>query len=171
VNFPNEKGQFFRRVLLWAAIGFAVILAAGPIMVVLTFAVLGFLVWTLFHIAYMRRHAAWRRFAAAFVAAVSWSWLHVGRLMEQAGHSGFRGAAYAAGRAWAKTRQNARFLASMVLETLGGASVGALLGYVVRNGTDALHPAVVTGAIVGAFLGILVAVSRYESVTESTARS
>jgi hypothetical protein len=235
-----DKGHLFRRVLFWAAIGFAALFALGPIMVVLFFAALGFATWILVQAAYFGTERTWqntqlagRKLAIAALAAAG-SLLHLCRLIEQSARWAYEQGGYTAGRPWAKARQsmrfigpllletpggavvvgkkivvvaltagswsllypgklighaarsayeqggyvvglvslkarqNMRFIGSLLLETLGGAGVGALLGYVINNGTEAFKPAVLTGAALGAFLGLLLGVSRYEPTAEST---
>ncbi len=173
-----RQANLLGQIILWAAIGLAIVVLVGPLAVLLFFAALGFIVWLAVRSAYLGKARAWehtrvlgKKLAVVVAAMACWGGAQLAALAEQTARSTYGRGGRFAGRALSMARQHVRFLGTMVLETLGGAGVGCLLGYVIANGTEALRPALIIGAIAGTCLGFLVGISRYEPAAGSSLRS
>jgi len=175
VRFAEMARSPVAQLMKFAILGLAAILAAGPILVLLSFALLGFIVWTCLRIAYFGRQRTWektreltRSVASVFIEPASCGAGYLGNAVERHALLGFQNAKYLSLAACLKARKNLRFIGTILLESIGGASVGALLGYLAysRSGSSVL--AVPIGSFIGCLLGVLLAVCRHKPISNSS---
>jgi len=151
-----------RKLGLFALFGFLAIVLAGPLLgilaVMLTFALIGFLIWLPLYTLFAGNRAGWRH----CLGHVRWSWQQAFHLC----HRTFRTIATLEHRFRDRIRGTASLLAALVVESGCGALVGGFLVYLLEGEHRFPPVAVVTGALVGALVGMLVVVSRRRSAPE-----
>jgi hypothetical protein len=150
-----------KKTVLFALLGFVVIMLAGPIAATLAFALIGFAVWSVVQLFLQGRLAA--------VASLKQGFRVVGR----AGRGVFRGGRAvirnAGGLAVGTVRKTAhvgRSAVALAFEVLCGVIVGALIGAIFDGKSGFTEFAVLTGALGGAALGAVVASSRKEKILD-----
>ena len=176
VRFAEMTRRPVARLMQFAMFGVAAILAAGPILVLLFFALLGFIVWTCLRIAYFGRQRTWEKtrevtksLASIFIEAASCGAGYLGNTVERHAVLGYQNARGLSLAACSKTRKNLRFIGTILLESIGGASVGALLGYLAYSRSGTFGFAVPIGGLIGCLLGVLLAVFRHKPISNSSA--
>ncbi|MCI0458736.1 MAG: hypothetical protein L0Z62_17395 [Gemmataceae bacterium] len=151
--------ELARKVCAFALFGFLAITLAGPILAVLftllTFALIGFLLWLPLHALLRRREGGWREgvqharcFGQRGLYALGGVWvgtLRVGREMQDA------------------LRGTASFVGAVLLEALSGALVGVLVAAACWPPHSLTAGVVVLGGLLGAGAGLLVVLSRRRS--------
>src|SRR5262249_14459341 len=150
-NVQCSTGNIVRKAALMTLVGFLVVILSGPILavlgVLLPFAVVGFLVWVPFRLLVVAKHGGWpavrdttTKTVRAVVRIPLWAATHL--------VSGLR---FVLGTAFGLIG----FLAGIILPTLAGGFLGAVLGAVggmQHNDADFRIPA---GAAIGASIGLL----------------
>jgi hypothetical protein len=150
-----------RKVAALAAFGFLAIVLAGPVLsiliVVLTFAVIGFLLWLPVRPLLQRRDGRWRTGVEQAVGYAQRS----GELLGSAWHRAVRRAREAHG----SVRNTASVVGAVLLETLSGAVVAVLV--VTTCWPQPAHAAMVPVALlVGILAGVLVVACRVQPAPE-----
>jgi hypothetical protein len=151
-----------RKISALALFGFLAVVLAGPILsvlfVVLTFALIGFVLWLPVHALLRRKDANWREgvervrdFTQSGLNLLAAVWVGSLRLLS-GGHTALRG--------------TASIIGMVLLETVSGAVVGMLLVSTCWPPHSLTPGTVVLAALVGAVLGVLVVVSRARPAEE-----
>ena len=147
----QDAGHIVRKVALMTLIGFLAVILSGPIIavlgVLLPFAVVGFLVWVPFRLLVVAKHGGWpavrdttRKAIRGVLAIPLWIATHVGSALK-----------FVLGTVFGLIG----FLGGIILPTLAGGFLGAVLGAVggmQHHDADFRIPA---GAAIGASIGLL----------------
>jgi hypothetical protein len=151
-----------RKLGLFALFGFLAIILAGPLLgilaVMLTFALIGFLIWLPLCALFAGNRTGWRH----CLAHARWFW-HQAHFLCQAP---FRTLVSLERAFRQRVRGTANLIGALLAESCCGAVVGGFLVYLSRGERQLPPIAVVTGALVGAVVGMLVVVSRRRSAPE-----
>jgi hypothetical protein len=155
-----------RKLGALAAFGFVGIVLAGPILsmliVVLTFAGIGFLLWLLVRPLLQRRDGQWRRGVQQAVGHAQ----HGGELLAAAWGVAVRRSREAHGT----LRSTMSVVGSVLLETLSGGVVGVLV--VTTCWPQQAHAAAApVGALAGIIIGVLVVASRARPAADGVEQS
>jgi hypothetical protein len=172
VNDYPTSAAVFRKIGLFALMGFAVVTLGGPIfailsvflsfaLVVLGFAIIGFLIWAPLRLLLSGREAA--------VASIRDLGVGVGRTLQQTGRGAARVVAFpvrlvswvAAGAGslirgtWRVSWATARVLSQVAVFAATGALVGLGMTMVGGHGGPDMAPAAALNAVVGSAIGAL----------------
>jgi hypothetical protein len=147
----QDAGHIVRKVALMTLIGFLAVILAGPILtvigVLLPFALIGFLVWAPVKLLVVAKNGGWpavrattHRVAHGVLAVPVWTIYHLGAGLKYVVLSVFG---------------LIGFLGGIILPTIAGAFLGAVLGLVGgmnHNDADVRIPA---GAVIGGSIGLV----------------
>jgi hypothetical protein len=149
-----------RKLCLLSLFGFLAITLAGPVLAVLaiivSFALIGFLFSLPLIALCAGKRAGWKRIQAHALARWHQAhcvWQRAGRAMELYGSD-----------LGERVRSTASLIAAVLVETVSGAVVGGFLVYLSQREYHFSVLAVISGAVVGALVGLLVVLSHRRAV-------
>lgn len=144
--------EVVRKVCLFALIGFGFVFLAGPIGVILGFALVGFLVWVAINMAVNGARSTGEGVGRLFRGII-----HAFTGIFRLGARGVTGVIKLPKRAWDKTWKVGGNTFVWTFEIVSGLLAGALIGAIYDKGTNFVTVAILFGGLVGALLGAWIA--------------
>lgn len=168
---PHSPSSVLRKLVLFASLGFATVLLFGPVvavlsvvlsfaMVLFSFALVGFLVWSLFQLVLHGRQRAWEHISALgrevqrLVPAVGARVMRVARFPLRVMAGTATGIRRGAGFVWRKTWWATRLAGSVGSVAVTGILVGVLVGAAAGAHNHDMATTIPMNALFGGLMGL-----------------